>query len=241
MSMDMNRVGQYNNAHNAQGRSGGLSKSEADGRGNEFREAMRDAPDKSNESGSKKDSAVNADKTSADPKSDLKSDLKSGLKSDKDGLDTRSGMNTGEAPLFSGDALLRSLGSSYASSTQAVQTAGPVTDTQALAADLAERILVNTDNKAGSGEVRIALKDSVLPDTEIILRQDGNRLVVQLASGNASSLQTLHAAQRDLQDKLQSLGMESSVEVLDSRGDGTADQGQDRRSRGLDYMEHDQG
>jgi hypothetical protein len=99
---------------------------------------------------------------------------------------------------------------------------------------------VNTDNRAAGGEVRIALKDSVLPDTEIILRQEGERLVVQLVSGNSVSLDALRLAQEDLRGKLLALDQDVSVEVLDSRNRENGDSGHSghsgRRSRGLDYF-----
>ena len=135
-------------------------------------------------------------------------------------------------PPFSGDALLRGLGASYAPLEAQPQGAA------SLAAELAERILVNTDSRAADGEVRITLKDSVLQDTEIILRQEGGRLVVQLMSGNPASLEALRLAQDDLRNKLMAPDRDIHVEVLDSRsregGEGSGHSG--ARSRGLDYF-----
>ena len=153
------------------------------------------------------------------------------------GKDAREEKNGTASPPFSGDALLRSLGGSYTPlGTQA--TASSAQNVPVLAAELAESILVNADNRATGGEVRITLKDSVLQDTEIILRQEGERLVVQLASGNAASLDALRRAQDDLRNKLLALGRDVSVEVLDSRN--REDEGSsgysDGRSRGLDYF-----
>jgi hypothetical protein len=143
-------------------------------------------------------------------------------------------------PPFSGDALLRSLGGSYAPlEIQAASSIAPSAppDAAALATDLAERILVNTDNRAASGEVRITLKDSVLPDAEILLRREGERLVVQLVSGNPASLDALRLAQEDLRGKLLALDRDVSVEVLDNRERENGEGGHSgRRSRGLDYF-----
>jgi type III secretion system needle length determinant len=136
-------------------------------------------------------------------------------------------------PPFSGDALLRGLGGSYA----LLETQAAASDAPALAAELAERILVDADNRIAGGEVRITLKESVLPDTEILLRQEGERLVVQLASGNPASLDALRLAQEDLRDKLLALDRDVSVEVLDNRNQENGDSGHSgRRSRGLDYF-----
>jgi type III secretion system needle length determinant len=139
---------------------------------------------------------------------------------------------------FSGDALLRGLGGSFIPLETQAAAPVPAPDVPALAAELVERILVNTDNQAAGGEVRITLKDSVLPDTEIILRQDGERLVVQLASSNFASLEALRLAQDDLRDKLLALGRDVSIEVLDSRNskDGEDSGHPGARSRGLDFF-----
>jgi hypothetical protein len=144
-------------------------------------------------------------------------------------------------PPFSGDALLRGLGVSYAPlETQAAAASpapGAPSDAPALAADLAERILVNADNRAAGGEVRITLKEAVLPETEILLRREGERLVVQLVSGNSASLDALRLAREDLHGKLLDLDREVSVEVLDKQSQENGDTGHSgRRSRGLDYF-----
>ena len=185
-----------------------LSEAEAEGKRGEFYEAMHGDTEK--------------DKTEA-------SGQRTGARDEEN--------EAAMPPPFSGDALLRSLGESYVPlGTQTVATA--VTgDASALAVELAERILVNTDNRAEGGEVRVTLKDSLLPDTEIILRQEGDRLIVQLASGNPASLATLRLAQGDLQDKLLALGKDVSVEVTDNTAqEDSSAWSSDARSRGLDYL-----
>ena len=190
-----------------------LSQQEAEGRKDEFRGAMRQDAEKSR------------------PEGDARQ-----VRREMGGREER-----GEAPMpppFSGDALLRGLGASY-TPIEAQQAAAPGSqDASTLAAELAERILVSTDNRAGGSEVRIALKDSVLQDTEIILRREGERLVVQLASGNPASLDALRLAQDDLRNKLLALDRDISVEVLDSRDrEGEDESGHSHgRSRGLDYF-----
>ncbi|MCL2029122.1 MAG: hypothetical protein FWG97_01705 [Deltaproteobacteria bacterium] len=148
----------------------------------------------------------------------------------------------GEEPLpppLSGDALLRGLGSSYAplEAAPAVPAAQDAPDL--LAAEMAERILVNADPRAEGGEVRIVLKDSVLLDAEIILRQEGGRLAVQLVSGNPASLEILSLAMGDLRKKLRALDRDVSVEVLDRRGRGGGDGS--GHGRGSDYSDGNEG
>jgi hypothetical protein len=238
-----------------------LSRAEAEGKRDEFREAMRQDAEKSglpgkSEGGSGSEAEVNG-LAKAEVNGLTKAERKELAEAEVNGLPEAEGKELAEAdrklktrdektdstppPLFSGDALLRGLGASYAPlETQAAAPSsapGASSDAPALAADLAERILVNTDNRAAGGEVRITLKDSVLPDTEILLRQEGERLVVQLVSGNPASLDALRLAQEDLRSKLLALDRDASVDVLDSRNPEQGDGGHSgRRSRGLDYF-----
>jgi type III secretion system needle length determinant len=141
-----------------------------------------------------------------------------------------------EAPLFSGDALLRALGGSFspvdAAGAETVADGAP--QPQVLAKELAERILVSAAPSDGRSEVRISLKDSVLPDTEITIRWEGDSLIVRLSSGDPSSLRALRATQDDLLERLAVLGRDARVELLDSGASGGDDS--DRRSRGLEYV-----
>jgi type III secretion system needle length determinant len=140
-------------------------------------------------------------------------------------------------PAFSGDALLRGMGSGYAPlAADAASSTG--VRAEALVAELAERILVaRADQPGESREVRITLRESVLPDTEIILRRDGERLIVSLLTDNASSHQVLQRAQQDLREKLLVLDAEASVEVIWRDAGGQAGNGASSgRSRGLDYL-----
>jgi type III secretion system needle length determinant len=198
-----------------------LSRIEAEGKGNEFREALRQDAGKRGTPGRPEDG----------PGSEAGQKMRAGNEKADPAL----------PPPFSGDALLRGLGGAYAPlETQAAASSAlnASSDAPALAADLAERILVNADNRAAGGEVRITLKDSVLPDAEILLRREGERLVVQLVSGNPASLDALRLAQEDLRVKLLALDQDVSVEVLDNRnqenGDNSGHSG--RRSHGLDYF-----
>ena len=207
------------NAGPAASRQGDVSSAEAEGKRDEFRKVMREHEGEG-ETGRRRQEADR------------------GIGDQKD--------EKAEAflpPPFSGDALLHGLGDSYAPETQGVTDPGLVQDATALVTELADRILVNTDTRAAGGEVRISLKDSVLPDTEIILRQEGERLAVQLVSGNPASLEALHQAREDLRNKLLPLDLDISVEVLDSRaqGDGGGSGHSGGRSRGLDYFTGSEG
>lgn len=146
------------------------------------------------------------------------------------------------AGIFSGENILRSM-SGYSAAGQAEQTApaGQAAATENLASEIAERILVSETDKSGNtAEVRISIKDSVLPDTEIIVRREGERLNVVLLTANAASHRTLLEAEPALRELLLKQGdrkeEDLSVEVA-MREDGRQDDGgQERRSRGLDYL-----
>jgi type III secretion system needle length determinant len=187
------------------------SKAEAEGRSSEFREAMQKGTAKDTDGDTLEEACR---------KSDAKKE--------------------NEAPLsspFSGDALLRSLGQAYTPLETQTAAAYNTRDIQPLAAELAERILVNLDNRVEGGEVRVTLKESLLPDTEIILRKEGDRLTVQLVSANPASLETLRLAQNTLLDKLLALGRDVSVEVTDNQaGENSGSGHPGARSRGLDYL-----
>jgi len=117
---------------------------------------------------------------------------------------------------------------------QASAPAGPA-DMDGLTSSLVERILVSTP-ESGGNEVRILLGDA-LPGTEIrMTRGPDGMLMVDLATDDANSFQTLVAARADLKARLDQLEKGGvRVEVTDSArpDDGNAD----RRSAG--YMDYD--
>jgi type III secretion system needle length determinant len=148
--------------------------------------------------------------------------------------------NSHTSAALSGDALLRGLGGNYAPLTGEAAEIGA--DRPALASELLDRILVGKTEQIGeTGEVRLTLKESVLPDTEIILRREGEKLIVTLVTDNAASYRILQQTRHDLHEKLLALQDDTSVEVSFQDGSGQEEGGQSggeaspRRSRGLDY------
>jgi hypothetical protein len=147
------------------------------------------------------------------------------------------------AGILSGESILRSM-PGYTAASLAEPAAPPAGRTAAaenLVSEIAERILVSETDKNGStAEVRINIKNSVLPDTEIILRREGDRLNVVLLTANASSHRTLLEAEPALRELLLKQGDQKeenlSVKVA-LREDRQQGQERERRSRGLDYLE----
>ncbi len=110
-----------------------------------------------------------------------------------------------------------------------------------MAVDIAQRILVS-DSELGSGrEVRIQLKDSILPGTEIRIARDAYGVHVELNSVDDGSLAFLQDNRDGLLRHLQNRMEEPvSVEVrMDSPGgDRDESQGRSRQQRDL-YEEYE--
>ncbi|MFO1058414.1 MAG: type III secretion HpaP family protein [Dongiaceae bacterium] len=142
------------------------------------------------------------------------------------GDEDRSGRD-GEALPSPGELMLRRLqGVPDPGKLEATAARGTI---DSLAGQIADRVLVAKDGLAGGSEVRIQLKDSVLPDTEIRIAQVDGRLEIQLVAGSATALDALRGQDTLLQGRLQDkLGQE--VVVVLSSGGAEAGHG-DGRSR----------
>jgi type III secretion system needle length determinant len=99
---------------------------------------------------------------------------------------------------------------------------------------LVEQILVSHPDQLGDKEVRLRVRNSVLPDTEIRLSRGADGLLsVTLATGRSDALQTLVAARADLKQALDTReNREIRLTVVDTRDAGAEDGNSDRRSRG---------
>jgi type III secretion system needle length determinant len=109
---------------------------------------------------------------------------------------------------------------------------------------LVEQILISHPDQAGDREVRLMVKNSVLPDTEIHLSRGTDGLLsVTLATGRNDTFQTLVAAQAELKQALDAReNREVRLAVVDTRGAGAEEGKSDRRSRGhTAYHDSDDG
>jgi type III secretion system needle length determinant len=81
--------------------------------------------------------------------------------------------------------------------------------------EIADRILVAAPQPGQDRqEVRIMLKDSVLPETEIRIVRDGDSMTVNLTTRNADANLFLNTHQADLQTRLtERLGVDIAVSV----------------------------
>lgn len=100
-----------------------------------------------------------------------------------------------------------------------------------IAEAVVERLLVSDGEAPGDQEVRVQLKESVLPGTEIRIRHEGGRLVVEFVCTNADSVRFLDTQRDGLTAHLDNrLRTHAEVLVTPAR-DGLGDDRQDGRSR----------
>ena len=118
----------------------------------------------------------------------------------------------------------------------AAQVSAPDGDMGELVDKLVDRILVSEPKAGNQAEVRIQLNDTALRDTEIILNRGADGLLsVRLVTDNASSMQTLVAAQQGLKEQLEKHGP-ASVQVQSPGESRSGDNDSNRRSQGMvDY------
>ena len=118
----------------------------------------------------------------------------------------------------------------------AAQVSAPDGDMGELVDKLVDRILVSEPKAGNQAEVRIQLNDTALRDTEIILNRGADGLLsVRLVTDNASSMQTLVAAQQSLKEQLEKHGP-AAVQVQSPGESRSGDNDSNRRSQGMvDY------
>lgn len=86
---------------------------------------------------------------------------------------------------------------------------------------VARQILVTEASSPANQEVRIIVKESILPDTEVLLSHDGPILVVRFITGSDEASRLLTAHQHDLQNQLtETLDRAVSVDVSSDQQDG---------------------
>ena len=142
-------------------------------------------------------------------------------------------------------ALMRSLYAERLGTPSAQTQAAPVVVDSADSADsaapraaerierLVEQILVSLPDSVGDREVRLMVKNSVLPDTEIRLSRGTDGLLsVTLETGRHDTFQTLVAAQAELKRALDTQeNREVRLVVVDTRDTGAEEGRSDQRSR----------
>lgn len=122
---------------------------------------------------------------------------------------------TASLPQFAtGDSILRAMQGTAKADTK------PAADVQQTTDALVDRILVSADKADGTSEVRIRLRDDILPGTEITIRRDADSVHVNLVTTDTSSHAFLNEHRQGLEMQL-AQKLEGKVSV------------------GLSYDEHD--
>lgn len=186
-----------------------------------FSEMMReDTPDNSAD---RHDAGKNAD--GSRPRNRDASD------GDRDSHHGRDGNGNHEEPALSSPFDLLRTGSTQTIARPEQTAASKSADLQGIVDAVADRILVRNDAD-GSSEIRIQLKESLLPGVEVRIRHDAGRLVVEFVSANADSTRFLDGQRDGLAGLLEArLKCDVDVRVTASNGtDGGGDTG-DGRSR----------
>ncbi|MEM1304139.1 MAG: type III secretion HpaP family protein [Planctomycetota bacterium] len=128
-----------------------------------------------------------------------------------------------------GDTILRGMSRGADVAATAGAQAGRDATLDGVVQQIADRILVSEPN-SGQREVRIILKDSVLPGTEVRLTQHAGKLQIQFVSESQKSLDLLNQNQTVLQQRLNEKLTKHDVTVqVEMDGQGQPDQ--DGRSR----------
>lgn len=125
-----------------------------------------------------------------------------------------------------GDAILRSFFAPAATDVPAGQEPA----LRDIAAEVAERLLVSDGPVDGRSEVRILLKDSVLPGTEIRISREAGSIQIAFVTFSADSARFLAEQQAALQQALQERMPRETVHVSVTREDREEDEQHSRHS-----------
>lgn len=154
--------------------------------------------------------------------------------------DTRNKIEQAAEPAVpaGGDSILNAFGGAQTSQVKAESFAATGAEASRAIADMgdmiAERILVSDASQSGDPEVRIIMKDSVLPGTEVRITQQHGEIQVQLLTDSSASHDLLSRNQQVLLDRLnEKLPTKVTVNVeLDSQGQSDQ-QGRSRQQRDI--------
>ncbi|MEO1525002.1 MAG: type III secretion HpaP family protein [Planctomycetota bacterium] len=141
--------------------------------------------------------------------------------------------SSGAIEISLGDTILRTMtGSATNPEVGPARFAGSgeLDDVAQIVGQIADRILV-AEPSAGDREVRIVLKDSVLPATEIRLSQAEGKLQLQFVTDSPVAQSILQNNHDALQTRLQGITGKSVAVTIGSDAGGN-DASQDQRSRG---------
>ncbi len=137
--------------------------------------------------------------------------------------------------LPSGEGILKTMQPQSETKTAEVTKNEPVSNLSEIAREVAESILVSDASLNKNQEVRIQLKESVLPGTEIHISWEGEQIRIELVSTSPDSFRQLENMQNDLGHYLQQK-LEDKVEIhvqFNDTSSGGDNEGRSRQQRNL--------
>ena len=137
-----------------------------------------------------------------------------------------------------GDAILRAFQGPPPPPVSPEQAASPL---YPVAREIADTILVSDTSAGGREEVRITLKDSVLPRTEVRIYKDGGEIHVEMVTTSANSHDLMSGRKGELIQVLKErVGENVSVDVKFSQSGQDHGDGRSRQQRSVyDELEED--
>jgi type III secretion system needle length determinant len=99
---------------------------------------------------------------------------------------------------------------------------------------IADKLLVSESSLSGKEEIRIVLKETVLPATEVRISKEGGRLGVELITASEDAFRMLSSEKINLEQRLMDrLNDSVSVQVRFNETDQGDNQGRSRQQRNL--------
>lgn len=149
-------------------------------------------------------------------------------------------------PQNAGDAILGMLQQSQQTTdvdgVQATKATHMISD---IADKIVDRILVSDVGSTGKDEVRLMLKNSVLPETEVRITREGGNLEIQLVTKDTDAYRLLNertdGLQNFLKEKLKNDDINVRLQFEDTHTEGGDSEGRSRQQRDLyDEMQEEQ-
>lgn len=134
-----------------------------------------------------------------------------------------------------GDSILGSfLKEKNIDGSQSVTNEKPPVNINEIAEKIADRILISTQNPDGSNEIRIQVKQDILPDTEIQITKTGDQININFITSSNESMDLLNTHTETLFQNLNNrLDEKVTIQINSSESSGQDSDGRSRQQRNL--------
>lgn len=150
----------------------------------------------------------------------------------EDGGDQKQKMSEKSLPRSPGGAILESMQSQIKGGDMKAEAQGTrLSDT---INEIVDKLLVSESSLSGKDEIRISLKESVLPGTEVRISKDGGAVRIELVTTSDQSFQLLTSEKSVLENNLKDrLKDNVSVEVRFNESGREDNEGRSRQQRNI--------